>query len=191
MLDRAGSNRGGNELSPRNGKHVLYSRFSFSFMRRTGSWGNDKAYGSAIKTVGSFGTVEDFWAYYSHLVRPNDLPASTDLYLFREGILPMWEDAANKFGGRWSLRLRKGELNQVFEYIAMGLVGEQIAHPDAVCGITAQIRFQEDGIAVWTKNSVDLEMLNEVRDSIKRILGDLDPSIPGKEWEFKPHVQSH
>ena len=30
------------------------------------------------------------------------------------GIKPMWEDEANKFGGKWIVRLRKGGEFQIF-----------------------------------------------------------------------------
>lgn len=32
----------------------------------------------AIKKIGTFDTVEDFWAIYQHLKRPDDLPPKTD-----------------------------------------------------------------------------------------------------------------
>ena len=35
--------------------------------------------------------VEQFWKYYSHLTRPNDLSGHCDYHLFKRGIKPMWE----------------------------------------------------------------------------------------------------
>ena len=35
--------------------------------------------------------VEEFWQYYSYMVRPNDLPITSDYHLFRAGIKPIWE----------------------------------------------------------------------------------------------------
>jgi hypothetical protein len=35
--------------------------------------------------------VEEFWGYYNHLVRPNDLPNTCDYHVFKRGIKPMWE----------------------------------------------------------------------------------------------------
>jgi hypothetical protein len=35
--------------------------------------------------------VQDFWDFYVHLVRPNDLPNTSDYHLFKDGIKPMWE----------------------------------------------------------------------------------------------------
>lgn len=35
--------------------------------------------------------IEGYWKYYNHLVRPHDLPNTSDYHLFKEGIKPMWE----------------------------------------------------------------------------------------------------
>ena len=140
-------------------KHPLFSRFRFSFMRRLSSHpgsrgvpsnkdsanGEHYTYASGIKSLGTFGTVEDFWAYYTHIVQPNDLPLSTDLYLFREGISPMWEDPANEKGGRWILRMKKGFASQAFEDLAMWFIGEQFEQDSLqINGLAVSIRLQED-----------------------------------------------
>ena len=46
------------------------------------------------------------------MVRPNDLNGHCDIHLFKESIKPMWEDEKNKMGGKWIVRLRKGEEEQ-------------------------------------------------------------------------------
>lgn len=51
--------------------------------------------------------VEGFWALYSHLVRPKDLPNSCEYFVFKSGIKPMWEDPANEKGGKWVIRVKK------------------------------------------------------------------------------------
>ena len=35
--------------------------------------------------------VEQFWAVYSHLLRPGEMTGHSDYHLFKEGIRPMWE----------------------------------------------------------------------------------------------------
>ena len=42
------------------------------------------------------------------MVKPGELASHSDFHLFKMGIKPMWEDEANKFGGKWIVRLRKG-----------------------------------------------------------------------------------
>lgn len=53
--------------------------------------------------VTSFGTVEDFWSLHGHIVDPSRLGDGNDYSLFKGNIRPMWEDKANKHGGRWVL----------------------------------------------------------------------------------------
>eukprot|EP00049_Salpingoeca_infusionum_P026676 m.27175 g.27175 ORF g.27175 m.27175 type:complete len:101 (+) comp8903_c0_seq2:503-805(+) len=47
-------------------------------------------YVADCKSIASFRNSDDFWACYSHLQRPHDLPPS-DIHLFRDGIRPIWE----------------------------------------------------------------------------------------------------
>lgn len=48
-------------------------------------------YDQNLKLIGKFGSVEQFWSIYSHLVRPSELPSQCDFHLFKLGIKPMWE----------------------------------------------------------------------------------------------------
>ena len=45
--------------------------------------------------VGRFASVEQFWSYYCHLVRPCELSGHSDFHLFKDGIKPMWEVIIN------------------------------------------------------------------------------------------------
>lgn len=44
---------------------------------------------------------------YNNIVPPSQLPQKANYYLFKEGIIPAWEDDANKNGGKWSIQLPK------------------------------------------------------------------------------------
>lgn len=81
--------------------------FWFSFFKQ--SLGKGPAtglkYEDNINQICSFNTIEDFWGYYQHMVRPEQLPVGCDFFLFQQGIKPMWEDAANDNGGRFLLKV--------------------------------------------------------------------------------------
>ena len=47
-------------------------------------------------TLCSCQQVEQFWGFYSYLVRPGDLSGHSDIHLFKDGIKPMWEVRWNK-----------------------------------------------------------------------------------------------
>ncbi|XP_045569523.1 eukaryotic translation initiation factor 4E type 2, partial [Salmo salar] len=96
-------------VSPAAGEHPLQYNYTLWYSRRTPSRpANTQSYEQNIRQIGTVASVEQFWKFYSHLVRPGDLTGHSDFHLFKEGIKPMWEDEANKNGGKWIIRLRKG-----------------------------------------------------------------------------------
>ena len=58
--------------------------------------------------VMNFSTVEDFWSVFNHIEQASKLSPGADYSFFKLGIKPMWEDKANKKGGRWVISLDKG-----------------------------------------------------------------------------------
>lgn len=43
---------------------------------------------------------------------------------FVDEIKPMWEDEANKLGGRWVIRVNKGFSNKLWEDLTLAMIGE-------------------------------------------------------------------
>jgi translation initiation factor 4E len=48
-----------------------------------------------------------FTRLVNHIKPASELKPGTDYSLFKKGIRPMWEDVANKNGGRWLVSLEK------------------------------------------------------------------------------------
>jgi translation initiation factor 4E len=90
--------------------------------------------------VAKFGSAEEFWQIYSFLKRPDQLPQGTNMQLFVDGIKPMWEDEANKNGGRWTLRVSKGYANKLWEDLILAMIGEQFSLENEINGIVLSIR---------------------------------------------------
>src|SRR5947207_8760 len=106
---------------------------------------------STIK-LASVSTVESFWTIYSHLKRPSLLPSVSDYHIFKEGIRPVWEDEANKRGGKWIIRLKKGVADRYWEDLLLAIVGDQFMEAgEEVCGAVLSVRSGEDVLSVWTK----------------------------------------
>lgn len=78
-------------------------------------------YETALHSVATFRTAEDFWAIFGHVRHPSDLPLNADYQLFVEGVKPVWEHPANAQGGKWILRLRKGLSNRLWEHLVCQL----------------------------------------------------------------------
>lgn len=143
-------------------------------------------YENNIQPIGAFSTGEQFWTIYSHLRRPNVLPVNSDIHLFRTGIKPVWEDAANATGGKWIIRLRKGLVNRLWEHLLLAVVAGDLALPgfeDELCGVVVSIRYQEDILSVWSRTARDETVKGTLRDAIRRVLA-LPPTLT---MEFKAH----
>lgn len=62
---------------------------------------------------------------------------------------PMWEDQANKLGGRWMLTLQrsqKEEVNKLWLDTVLCLIGEAFDHSDEICGAVVNVRTKGDKI---------------------------------------------
>jgi hypothetical protein len=74
------------------GEHKLQYAYCLWYSRRSpGKQASVQNYDQNLKLIGRFASVEQFWALYSHLVRPSDLQSHSDFHLFKVGIKPMWE----------------------------------------------------------------------------------------------------
>ena len=109
-------------------------------------------YEESIKPMCRIDTIPNFWAVYVHCKHPSMLPHVSDYHFFREGIRPVWEDEANKKGGKWILRLKKGVADRYWEELLLAMVGDQFLEAsDEVCGAVISVRAQEDVLSIWTK----------------------------------------
>ncbi|KAH9558339.1 hypothetical protein CY35_06G003700 [Sphagnum magellanicum] len=170
----------------RAGLHPLQHRFVFWYTQRTPGIRSRTSYEDNMKKIADFSTVEGFWGCYCHLARPSTLPNPTDIHLFKEGIRPLWEDAANRNGGKWIIRLKKLVSGRFWENLVIAMIGDQLDYGDTVCGAVLSIRFGEDILSVWNRNSSDNQAVMALRDSIKRHL-----HLPvGYLMEYKPHDAS-
>ncbi|KAF4526062.1 hypothetical protein B566_EDAN015082 [Ephemera danica] len=127
------------------GEHRLQFPYALWFSRRTPGkqqLSSTQSYDQTLKLVGRFATVEQFWALYSHLMRPSELQGHSDYHIFKDGIKPMWEDEANQRGGKWIVRLRKGIVSRCWENLILAMLGEQFMVGEEVCGAVVSIRFQ-------------------------------------------------
>lgn len=142
-------------------------------------------YENSIKYVAMIRSVEEFWEVYDYLIRPGNLPNTTDYHFFREGIKPTWEDRNNSSGGKWILRLRKGLASRYWEEVIFALIGCQFTGiPDGeVCGAVVSIRYAEDIISIWNRTANDTDITERICDTIKRVL-----QLPHHvNMEYKPH----
>ena len=129
--------------------HLLKSTWTVFYRPPTNKYSDYEK--STIK-IANISTVESFWTIYSHLKRPSSLPSVSDYHIFKEGIRPVWEDEANKRGGKWIIRLKKGVADRYWEDLLLAIVGDQFMEAgEEVCGAVLSVRSGEDVLSVWTK----------------------------------------
>ena len=109
-------------------------------------------YEKSTTKIATVSTVEAFWTVYSHLKHPSALPTVSDYHIFKDGIRPVWEDEANKRGGKWIVRLKKGVADRYWEDLLLAIIGDQFLEAgEEVCGAVLSVRSGEDVLSVWTK----------------------------------------
>ncbi|CAO3672425.1 unnamed protein product [Umbelopsis vinacea] len=130
--------------------------------------------------------IEDYWAVYSHLKRPKDLPNISDYHLFKQGVRPVWEDAMNVNGGKWIVRLKKGLASRYWESLVMAIIGDQFDVGQEICGAVLSIRNSEDILSVWNQSAHEGRTNLKIRDTMKKVL-----NLPADTiMEYKTHNDS-
>ncbi|THH04439.1 hypothetical protein EW146_g10177 [Bondarzewia mesenterica] len=119
-----------------------------------------------IKRVINFDSVEEFWGLFNNIVPPSNLPPKANYYLFKEGIIPAWEDEANKNGGKWSIQLPKDKnrlnVDKMWLYTLLAAIGETFdpyltkpdtppGTPSLVTGVIVSTRPQFYRLSIWTR----------------------------------------
>ncbi|XP_013201074.1 eukaryotic translation initiation factor 4E [Amyelois transitella] len=152
-------------------KHPLQNTWSLWF------YDNDrnKTWEENLIELTTFDTVEDFWRLYHHIKLPSELRQGHDYAVFKQGIRPMWEDDANKMGGRWLISLerkqRTTDLDRFWLDVVLLLIGENFEHPEEICGAVVNVRAKIDKIGIWTADTSKQHANIEIGRKIKEQLG--------------------
>lgn len=126
-------------------------------------------YEKSIKPMARIDTVEGLWKVYTHLKKPSKLIQVSDYHVFKDGIRPVWEDDGNKEGGKFTLRLKKGVVDRLWESLFLTMTGDQFGEfSDEICGAVVSARQGEDVISLWTKYDGGRNV--KIRDTIRRLL---------------------
>mmetsp|Transcript_4852 Transcript_4852/g.30967 ORF Transcript_4852/g.30967 Transcript_4852/m.30967 type:complete len:171 (-) Transcript_4852:2386-2898(-) len=136
---------------------------------------NPSNWGSSMRQVITFATVEEFWGVYNNIVPPSRLGHGTDFHLFKEGIKPEWEDPACAQGGKWTINVPKSGggkaiLDTWWLHTMLALIGEQFNETDEICGAVLSVRNRQDRVAVWTKTASNEAAQLSIGRQIKQVL---------------------
>jgi len=150
--------------------------------------GEKETYESNLRPIGTFSTVESFWQYYNHILKPSQLENNANYHLFKKGIKPMWEDETNKNGGKWVITIKGNTdlLDKIWDDVVLSMIGETLeTGNNEICGAVASKRRTGDKIAVWNR-SKDESISTALGLRLRKILN-LDNRIP---FEYIMHESS-
>ncbi|XP_047332153.1 eukaryotic translation initiation factor 4E-1-like [Impatiens glandulifera] len=134
--------------------HPLEHSWTFWFDSPTAK-SKQTAWGSCIRPIYTFSTVEEFWSLFNNIHRPSKLAGGADLYCFKSPIEPKWEDPVCSDGGKWTVSfLHRGKSDTCWLYTLLAMIGEQFDHGEEICGAVVNVRGKQEKIALWTKNAV-------------------------------------
>ncbi|MQL87149.1 hypothetical protein Taro_019683 [Colocasia esculenta] len=115
------------------------------------------AWGSSLRPIHTFSTVEDFWGLYNNIHHPSKLVTGADFYCFKHKIEPKWEDPVCANGGKWTISCSRGKVDAWWLYTLLAVIGEQFDYGDEICGAVVNVRAKQVKIAMWTKNASNQE----------------------------------
>ncbi|KAF4347026.1 hypothetical protein CsatB_002081 [Cannabis sativa] len=115
------------------------------------------AWGSSIRPIYTFSTVEEFWSMYNSIHHPSKLAPGADFHCFKFKIEPKWEDPICSNGGKWTMTFQKGKSDTCWLYTLLAMIGEQFDHGDEICGAVVNVRARQEKISIWTKNAANEE----------------------------------
>ncbi|KAJ7566335.1 hypothetical protein O6H91_02G097600 [Diphasiastrum complanatum] len=136
-------------------KHPLEHSWAFWFDNPSGK-STQTTWGSSLRHVYTFSTVEDFWCLFNNVRQPSQLILGADFYCFKAGIEPKWEAPKCASGGKWTmstLRGSKATFDTFWLHTLLAMIGEQFDEGDEICGAVVNVRARQDKISLWTKTA--------------------------------------
>ena len=130
-----------------------------------------KEYENQVKKIAEFDTIEDFWCIFQHLRKPDSCKPGIEFQMFKNPIMPMWEDENNKNGGKISIKLRKDYTTIIWEEMIFALIGGVLPEEvkDELNGIVVSSRKEFNVLQIWFGN-YSVKIIGEIEQCIRDLL---------------------
>jgi translation initiation factor 4E len=90
------------------------------------------------------------------------------MYLFKEGVKPLWEDVNNLGGGCFKIKIEKKRSNKLWESTLFAMISPKNRNIDVMNGIRIKIREKFDEIELWMNSTAnDKERLEGLKQFLK------------------------
>jgi translation initiation factor 4E len=154
-------------------KHPLENKWTLWYDGGTQGKPKQASWGSTLRAIYTFDSVEDFWCLYNNIKPPSWVNQGTDFHLFKQGIEPKWEDPRCEHGGKWTVLVPKGNKQLLDTYwlnTLLACIGEQFTEGDDICGIVVNVRAKQDRVSVWTKTASNEAAQISIGKQLKKYL---------------------
>ena len=157
----------------------------------------DATWEEGLVQVHTSKSVEEFWAVLNTIKKPSTMEQGAVYSFFKAGIKPMWEDPANKGGGKWTVSITQPadlyRLDTIWEELLMSCVGEYLDETPTgndVTGVMLAKKRNLAKISVWTKGRDDLAVARRLGDRLRDVMA--IAAEGGTVLEFLAHrVEAH
>ena len=137
-------------------------------------------YVASYIVIGRFTTIAEFWRLYNNIpdilhIHDGNVRINGQMIiaysLFRDGVLPEWEDAVNLKGSEWGCRenLERATFADIWKAYVLGAIGELIPHCVGIRAINKSNRSRRlHKIEVWM-DKTDTKCTQECRRSLSAL----------------------
>jgi len=152
------------------------------------------AYSDATHKVAGFNTVQAFWKLWNHMPQPSELLEQKRMVreqpdglhvidaimIFRENILPQWEDKANATGGHFQFQLKPniggGQVDEYWNNLVLGMIGATIEPANMITGVRLVDKLSGPRAAnvirleVWFSNFDDTQAVQMLKRNVEKCM---------------------
>jgi hypothetical protein len=132
LCDEESRSRGNSDISEEGDRRLEHTWTWYYVEKSAHGKMTEEEYNKMLQPLGTFSTIKAFWEYWSNIMETKNFPDASTLYLFKEGIRPMWEDPQNIHGGKLQSVLPKSVSHQVWSDLVLSAIGEQLDSEDQV-----------------------------------------------------------
>jgi len=118
-----------------------------------------EAFEAEIKQGTPFSTISEFWIRWNDIQDSMSLPLrnNVNVNVFKRGIKPLWEDPANRRGGKFQVSLAKNidaaELNEAWLYVVISVLLGEMGVQEEINGMVLSTRNWGNTLSIWTRST--------------------------------------
>lgn len=134
----------------------------------------EAAWKDFLHPIADFDSIEKFFAALNSVEKASLLPKGCRYYVFRKGVVPLWEDVANNGGHEISIehqiaKAKKPKVNDRWEDVLFSVIGESFPNSDKINGVEFTVRTETFKICIWVAHSPE-EVTNAISSELSKLI---------------------